>query len=328
VTITEANLAGLFLLSEEFGFEALAARLSEFRQSRKQFGKEDARTVTRISAPEERGQKRDHDFEMLQSALARIAALEEREQKRDHNFELSERRSDQITALWERGEQHEHDIEMVWRFLRFSGNHEHHSLGSAILPGLPKILSLFQGKHFKILWRGSHDGFGGSDFHRQCDGHRNTLTVILDTNGNIFEGFTPVEWESRKWNGKTGDENNCFKADDSLRSFLFTLKNPHDIPERRFALMARSKHEAIRCDSRDGPCFGLDTPFDFGDINIVDNCNTTALNYTLLGSSYTPACGTCGHTLFAGDPHFQVQESKFSRSWIKQFFHSNPICLN
>jgi hypothetical protein len=79
--------------------------------------------------------------------------------------------------------------------------------------------------------------------------------VILDTKGNIFGGFTPVKWESRVHDGKFGDENNCFKADNSLKSFLFTLKNPHNIPARRFALKAEKKHEAICCYSFRGPFF-------------------------------------------------------------------------
>jgi hypothetical protein len=61
--------------------------------------------------------------------------------------------------------------------------------------------------------------------------------VILDTDGNIFGGFTPVEWESRY-----GE-----KADPSLMSFLFTLKNPHNVPARRFALKAEKKNKAISC---------------------------------------------------------------------------------
>jgi hypothetical protein len=63
---------------------------------------------------------------------------------------------------------------------------------------------------FSLLWRGSRDGFGAGDFQKLCNGHANTLTVILDTNGNIFGGFTPVEWESYA----------RYKADRSLKSFL------------------------------------------------------------------------------------------------------------
>jgi hypothetical protein len=47
-----------------------------------------------------------------------------------------------------------------------------------------------------------------------------------------------MEWESRVWNGKSGKENSCLKGDDSLKSFVYTLKNPHNIPARRFALKA------------------------------------------------------------------------------------------
>jgi hypothetical protein len=47
----------------------------------------------------------------------------------------------------------------------------------------------------KLLWRGSRDGFSAAEFHRRCDGHSNTLTLNLGTDGNVFGGFTPVEWE-------------------------------------------------------------------------------------------------------------------------------------
>jgi hypothetical protein len=120
---------------------------------------------------------------------------------------------------------------------------------SAIVPDLPKLFEDFKEKQFTLLWRGSRDGFGARAFHRRCDGHPNTLTVILDTDGNIFGGFTPVEWESRKWNGNTGSENNLPKADPSLKVFLFTLKNPYNLPARRFGLIAGRKHTTIYCDS-------------------------------------------------------------------------------
>jgi hypothetical protein len=48
-------------------------------------------------------------------------------------------------------------------------------------------------KRFKLLWQASRDGFGVAESHHGCDGHANTLTLILDTDGNIFSGFTAVE---------------------------------------------------------------------------------------------------------------------------------------
>jgi hypothetical protein len=44
--------------------------------------------------------------------------------------------------------------------------------------------------------RASRDGFKAQEFHRRCDSRANPLTAILDTKGNIFNGFSSVE---RKW---------------------------------------------------------------------------------------------------------------------------------
>jgi hypothetical protein len=172
---------------------------------------------------------------------------------------------------------------------------------SLIISDFPEIFAEFRGKRFSVLWRGSRDGFGVDDFHGRCDGHANTLTVILDTKGNVFGGFTPVEWESRPWNGRSGKENNRWKADDNLRSFVFTLKNPHNIAARRFALKAEKQDWAIRCDSECGPCFG-------DDIAVSDSRNTYNHSFTSLGLAYTNDTGVDGEMVFTGSWQFQVKE--------------------
>jgi hypothetical protein len=73
----------------------------------------------------------------------------------------------------------------------------------------------------------SRDSFGAKEVHRHCNGRANTLTLILNTDGNVFGGFTPVEWESRGWRGN-----------DSRRSFLLTLTNRHGVPPLKFAVRA------------------------------------------------------------------------------------------
>jgi hypothetical protein len=130
---------------------------------------------------------------------------------------------------------------------------------SLIVADFPALFAEFREKRFSLLWRGSRDGFGAADFHRRCDGRAPTLTLIQDTAGNIFGGFTPVAWESREWNHMFGNEDNGFKADPSLKSFLFTLKNPHNLAARKFALKAEEKDKAIYCNSEWGPIFGDDT---------------------------------------------------------------------
>jgi hypothetical protein len=176
---------------------------------------------------------------------------------------------------------------------------------SAIVPEFPKLFQDFKDKRFTLLWRGSRDGFGVRDFHSRCDGHTNTLMVILDTNGMIFGGFTPVEWESRVWNGKKGIESNCWKPDPSRKSFLFTLKNPHSVPPRIFVLKAEKNGKAISCQADWGP--------HFCDIHVANDCNTNTKSWTYrFGQFYTNDTGLVGgpkkNTFFTGSEHFRVQE--------------------
>jgi hypothetical protein len=86
--------------------------------------------------------------------------------------------------------------------------------------GFPSFVEEFRVKRFNLLWRGSRDGFIAQEFHFRCDWRANTLTLISDTDRNVFGAFTPVKWES-------GDQ---LKGDSSLRSFLFTLRYPHILP--------------------------------------------------------------------------------------------------
>jgi hypothetical protein len=174
---------------------------------------------------------------------------------------------------------------------------------SRIIANFPEIFAEFRGKQFSLLWRGGCDGFAASEFHRRCDGHANTLTVILDTKGNIFGGFTPLEWESRVWNGKEGKESNLRKADDSLKSFLFTLKNPHNILAKRFALKAAENDRAILCSSTHGP--------HFWDIRVSNNCNANTISWAFWDGSddvYINDTGLDGNTFFTGSKYFQVKE--------------------
>jgi hypothetical protein len=99
-------------------------------------------------------------------------------------------------------------------------------------------------KNLSLIYRGSRDGFKGSDFHRKCDSKPNTLTIIKADTGNVFGGFTQKEW-----NGPNGH----FKSDD--KAFLFILINKKDKP-RRLDIAKGKENEAIRCNANFGPIFG------------------------------------------------------------------------
>jgi hypothetical protein len=107
---------------------------------------------------------------------------------------------------------------------------------SEIVPDFPRLFEDFKQKQFTLLWRGSRDGFGACAFHRRCDGYQNTLTVIVDTDGNIFGGFTPVEWDLTRRRGHSSNPFDLgWRQDRSMKSFVFTLKNPQNVPARRYA---------------------------------------------------------------------------------------------
>jgi uncharacterized protein YuzB (UPF0349 family) len=117
-----------------------------------------------------------------------------------------------------------------------------------IVSDLPQIFAEFHGKASSLLWRDSRVDFRGYNCHGYCDWHANTLTELLNTKGNIVGVYTPVEWESTKcpapqFDGECGyegaDSESEFelefdKAAPSLKLFVFTLKNPHNVPALRF----------------------------------------------------------------------------------------------
>jgi hypothetical protein len=102
------------------------------------------------------------------------------------------------------------------------------------------------------------------------------------------------------------------KADDSLKNFLFTLKNPHNVPARRFPLKAEQKEYAIYCDWSQGPVFGK---LDFVGLLAFDICSALDYSHTSrFGETYSndgglePRQGGYGSTLLTGTNGFQVRE--------------------
>jgi hypothetical protein len=79
---------------------------------------------------------------------------------------------------------------------------------------------------FRLLWRGSRDGFAARAFQERCDDHAGTMTVIADDAGNGFGGFTPIAWESskgQKWKSLASSANQTHeipldKASEKVRS--------------------------------------------------------------------------------------------------------------
>jgi hypothetical protein len=106
-----------------------------------------------------------------------------------------------------------------------------------------KSLIGFESKRFALLWRGSRDGFEPSAFHRYCDGKANTLTVIKNSLGYVFGGYTAVPWSAPSFP--------TYKSDST--AFLFSLTNPANNPLR---LKVIKPEEAVVHYSDSGLIFG------------------------------------------------------------------------
>ena len=49
---------------------------------------------------------------------------------------------------------------------------------------------------FKLLYKGSRDGFFSQVFHSKCDNQGATLTIIRSEHGKVFGGYASRPWSS------------------------------------------------------------------------------------------------------------------------------------
>jgi hypothetical protein len=79
------------------------------------------------------------------------------------------------------------------------------------------------------LWR-----ISGNTIHLSI-----TPRMIEDIDETIFGGYTPPEWKALK--------SHYDKEDENVKSFLFTLQNPHNVPPQKFAPETEEKHRTLNC---------------------------------------------------------------------------------
>jgi hypothetical protein len=84
----------------------------------------------------------------------------------------------------------------------------------------------FVDKRWRLLYRGSRNGIGNSNFHGKCDGEPNMNMIMLTTKSFIFSGFTPMAWDS----------SSAHMPDSNQTSFVFSVQNPHTINGKKLSL--------------------------------------------------------------------------------------------
>jgi hypothetical protein len=116
-------------------------------------------------------------------------------------------------------------------------------IDSTIISSIPSLFSDLNAGSYRLLYRGSRDGFNSAPLQGKVDGHGHTITLIETAKGFVFGAYVVCPWDSRKgWQG-----------DDSLQTFLFTLKNPHNIGSRTFKMISGQKDYVLYSDGRVSP---------------------------------------------------------------------------
>lgn len=147
---------------------------------------------------------------------------------------------------------------------------------------------------WKLIYRGSDDGFAASKFHAKCDFKTNTLTIVKSVNGFVFGGYTESQW----------DQTNTYKTDP--KAFLFSLINKENKAIKMPILLGKESL-AIYGTSVSGARFGGGS-----DLLIADNANANTNSFTNLGHSFKHPNWTHGSNeakcFLAGTYNFQVLE--------------------
>jgi hypothetical protein len=206
------------------------------------------------------------------------------------NFAFSELTSDLWSKIVRRLKG---DSDESFRCRRISGERQRQliSIESTILSTKPAVFNEFERKQWKLVYRGSRDGFGLSNFHSKCDGESNTVTIIQTMKGFIFGGFSSLAWDS----------SGGWKIDNARKSFVFSVRNPHNIADKKFSLTNPTK--MIYCGSSYGPTFG-----NGDDIYVADACNKKTNSETNLGTSNANDTGIVEMQFFTGEYNFTVKE--------------------
>jgi hypothetical protein len=117
---------------------------------------------------------------------------------------------------------------------------------------------------FKLLFRGSRDGFTKEKFHRICDNKSRTVTIVKVKNcSEILGGYNPIKWRSYGGDSITKD------------SFIFSFNNNNRIEEYILSRVINER-SAIFNSSNYGPFFGYNDLIIWGRNG---NCSCSKASY-------------------------------------------------
>ncbi|CAG8507577.1 8402_t:CDS:2 [Acaulospora morrowiae] len=121
---------------------------------------------------------------------------------------------------------------------------------------------------FRLLLRGTRDGFDSKTFHRKCDDQGPTFVIMKIANsGEIIGGYNPIKW-------KIGNERL-----DTRESFLFSFGSKNRLEDAKLSRVTRSNYAILLKDENYGPCFGDKDLWMYGDFSVTDSCSSKEDDY-------------------------------------------------
>jgi hypothetical protein len=118
---------------------------------------------------------------------------------------------------------------------------------------------------FKLILRGSRDGFTPEKFHELCDNKSHTITIIkVKGSREILGGYNPIEWKSDGFHGITND------------SFIFSFEQKN-IENFILSRVINEKYSTFNCWNY-GPSFGGGDLFVYKFVSPIVSLSTYFVN--------------------------------------------------
>ncbi|KAK3577663.1 hypothetical protein CHS0354_000091 [Potamilus streckersoni] len=130
-----------------------------------------------------------------------------------------------------------------------------------------------EAKVFKLIYSINRDGCNPATFHQLCNNKGPTVTVLYNTDGSVFGGYTSIPWRS----------SNNYQAD--YKAFLFRLRYSGQTKYTKFPV--KGGNNAIYDHQSLGPFFGAG--YDLGTFNTVLNKSGDYFTFThglIINNSY------------------------------------------
>eukprot|EP01084_Bolivina_argentea_P221947 375782_1 len=140
---------------------------------------------------------------------------------------------------------------------------------------------------YRLLLRGSTDGFTASVFHAKCDNQGVTLAIIQSASNHVFGGYTEKSWVH------TG----TYERDDN--AWIYLLRSSKGDEPQKWTPTKKPQYAIYKNNDR-CCCFGGGH-----DIGITDQCNENTSSYSNFGHSYS---ADNDQSKLAGSYNFKVTE--------------------